>query len=78
MAVLACRPLAESARRSRPTRYWPDDVALLAEALLGGGRARIEWKAGNDRPSGQLWNLKRGEVKGIPDQAQPAGHQDDL
>jgi ADP-ribosyl-[dinitrogen reductase] hydrolase len=34
MAVLACRPLAESARQPRPARYWPDDVPLLAEALL--------------------------------------------
>lgn len=35
MAVLACRPLADSgARRPRPARYWPDDVPLLAEALL--------------------------------------------
>ena len=33
-AVLACRPLAESARQPRPARYWPDDVPLLAEALL--------------------------------------------
>ena len=33
--VLACRPLAESgAHRPRPARYWPDDVPLLAEALL--------------------------------------------
>jgi ADP-ribosyl-[dinitrogen reductase] hydrolase len=35
MAVLACRPLAETgAKRSRPPRYWPDDVPLLAEGLL--------------------------------------------
>jgi ADP-ribosyl-[dinitrogen reductase] hydrolase len=34
MAVLACRPLAESARQPRPARYWPDDVPSLAEALL--------------------------------------------
>jgi ADP-ribosylglycohydrolase/fructose-1,6-bisphosphatase/inositol monophosphatase family enzyme len=34
-AVLACRPLEESgAYRPRPDRYWPDDVPLLAEALL--------------------------------------------
>jgi ADP-ribosyl-[dinitrogen reductase] hydrolase len=34
MAVLACRPLAETgAKQPRPARYWPDDVALLAEAL---------------------------------------------
>jgi len=36
MAVLACRPFGESARQPRPARYWPDDVPLLAEALLGG------------------------------------------
>jgi ADP-ribosyl-[dinitrogen reductase] hydrolase len=35
MAVLACRPFGESARQPRPARYWPDDVPLLAEALLG-------------------------------------------
>jgi ADP-ribosylglycohydrolase len=35
MAVLACRPIAEvGATRPRPARYWPDDVALLAEGLL--------------------------------------------
>src|SRR5258705_13909848 len=34
MAVLACRPFGESARQPRPARYWPDDVPLLAEALL--------------------------------------------
>ena len=35
MAVLACRPLAETgARHPRPARYWPDDIPLLAEALL--------------------------------------------
>jgi hypothetical protein len=34
-AVLACRPLKESgASRPRPDRYWPDDIPLLAEALL--------------------------------------------
>jgi ADP-ribosylglycohydrolase len=38
MAVLACRPLAESARQPRPACYWPDDVPLLAEALLEGTR----------------------------------------
>ena len=35
MAVLACRPFGERARQPRPARYWPDDVPLLAEALLG-------------------------------------------
>jgi hypothetical protein len=36
MAVLACRPLSETgARQPRPARYWPDDVPLLAEELLG-------------------------------------------
>jgi ADP-ribosylglycohydrolase len=40
MAVLACRPLAEAgAKRPRPPRYWPDDVAMLAEALLMRGRS---------------------------------------
>jgi hypothetical protein len=39
MAVLACRPLAETgAKRPRPPRYWPDDVALLAEGLVMRGR----------------------------------------
>jgi ADP-ribosyl-[dinitrogen reductase] hydrolase len=39
MVVLACRPLAETgANRPRPARYWPDDVPLLAEALLMRGR----------------------------------------
>jgi ADP-ribosylglycohydrolase len=39
-AVLACRPLAEAgAQRPRPARYWPDDVPLLAEALLMRGRS---------------------------------------
>jgi hypothetical protein len=33
--VLACRPLADAgAAHPRPARYWPDDVPLLAEALL--------------------------------------------
>jgi ADP-ribosyl-[dinitrogen reductase] hydrolase len=37
--VVACRPLAETgAKRPRPPRYWPADVALLAEALLMRGR----------------------------------------
>jgi ADP-ribosylglycohydrolase len=40
MAVLACRSLRETgARQPRPARYWPDDVPLLAEALLM--RARV-------------------------------------
>jgi len=40
MAVLACRPLRETgARQPRPARYWPDDVPLLAEALMLRGRA---------------------------------------
>jgi ADP-ribosylglycohydrolase len=40
MAVLACRTVAEAgAKRPRPARYWPDDVPLLAEALLMRGRA---------------------------------------
>lgn len=35
LPVLACRPLAEfGAERPRPEEYWPDDVPLLAEALL--------------------------------------------
>jgi ADP-ribosylglycohydrolase len=34
MPVLACRPLAKFAKQPRPARYWPDDVPLLAEALL--------------------------------------------
>jgi ADP-ribosylglycohydrolase len=39
-AVLACRPLAEEgAKQPRPARYWPDDVPLLAEALLMRGRS---------------------------------------
>ena len=39
MAVLACRPLSETgARQPRPARYWPDDVPLLAEALLARAR----------------------------------------
>jgi ADP-ribosyl-[dinitrogen reductase] hydrolase len=39
MAVLACRPLAETgAKRPRPARYWPDDVAMLAEGLLMRGQ----------------------------------------
>jgi ADP-ribosyl-[dinitrogen reductase] hydrolase len=39
MAVLACRPLSETgARQPRPARYWPDDVPLLAEALLAWAR----------------------------------------
>jgi hypothetical protein len=29
------RPFGESARQPRPARYRPDDVPLLAEALLG-------------------------------------------
>jgi len=34
-AVLACRPLKEAgAKQPRPARYWPDDVPLIAEALL--------------------------------------------
>ena len=40
MAVMACRPLIETgARRPRPARYWPDDLPLLAEALLGRARS---------------------------------------
>ena len=36
MAVLACRPLAETGvGQPRPPRYWPDDLPQLAEALLG-------------------------------------------
>jgi ADP-ribosyl-[dinitrogen reductase] hydrolase len=39
MAVLACRTLSETgARLPRPARYWPDDVPLLAEALLARAR----------------------------------------
>ena len=35
LPVLACRPLAElGAGQPRPDEYWPDDVPLLAEALL--------------------------------------------
>jgi ADP-ribosylglycohydrolase len=35
VAILACRPLIETgARRSRPAKYWPDDLPPLAEALL--------------------------------------------
>ena len=35
LPVLACRPLAEcGALRSRPIEYWPDDILVLAEALL--------------------------------------------
>jgi ADP-ribosylglycohydrolase len=35
IAVLACRSLAEAgAKQPRPAQYWPDDVPLLAEALL--------------------------------------------
>jgi ADP-ribosylglycohydrolase len=38
-AVLACRPLAEAgAKQPRPSRYWPGDVPLLAEALLMRGK----------------------------------------
>jgi ADP-ribosyl-[dinitrogen reductase] hydrolase len=34
-AILACRTLAEAAApHPRDPRYWPDDVPLLAEALL--------------------------------------------
>jgi ADP-ribosylglycohydrolase len=48
MAVLACRPLAEAgARRPRPARYWPDDVPLLAEALLMRGRGSF-WPGSSD------------------------------
>lgn len=33
--LAACRPLAETgARQPRPPRYWPDDLPILAEALL--------------------------------------------
>jgi ADP-ribosyl-[dinitrogen reductase] hydrolase len=39
MAVLACRTLSETgARHPRHARYWPDDVPLLAEALLARAR----------------------------------------
>jgi ADP-ribosylglycohydrolase len=41
MAVLACRTLAKSAYRPRPERYWPDDVPLLAEALLKRARSSM-------------------------------------
>ena len=41
MAVLACRTLAKSACRPRPERYWPDDVPLLAEALLKRARSSM-------------------------------------
>ena len=35
MAVLACRTLADiGARQPRHARYWPDDIPLLAEALM--------------------------------------------
>ena len=35
MPVQACRPhRALGAGRPRPMRYWPDDLAALAEALL--------------------------------------------
>jgi len=35
LAVLSCRPLAESgALRPRPIEYWPDDILELSEALL--------------------------------------------
>jgi ADP-ribosylglycohydrolase len=35
VAVLACRPSAETGvGQPRPARYWPDDLPLLAEALL--------------------------------------------
>jgi ADP-ribosylglycohydrolase len=38
MAVLAFRPLAEiGALQPRPPRYWRDDVAVLAEALVSRG-----------------------------------------
>jgi ADP-ribosylglycohydrolase len=39
MAVLACGPLSETgARQPRLARSWPDDVPLLAEALLSRAR----------------------------------------
>ncbi|MGH7158781.1 MAG: inositol monophosphatase family protein [Acetobacteraceae bacterium] len=35
LPVLSCRPLCEfGAARPRPEEYWPDDVPMLAEALL--------------------------------------------
>ncbi|MGH7104070.1 MAG: inositol monophosphatase family protein, partial [Acetobacteraceae bacterium] len=35
LPVLSCRPLAEfGAAHPRPEEYWPDDVPMLAEALL--------------------------------------------
>jgi ADP-ribosylglycohydrolase len=34
MPVLACRTMAKFAHKPRPARYWPDDVPLVAEALL--------------------------------------------
>ena len=35
MPVLACRPHeALGARNPRPMIYWPDDLAMIAEALL--------------------------------------------
>ena len=38
LPVLACRPLAEfGAKRPRPEEYWPDDLPMLAEALLRSG-----------------------------------------
>jgi ADP-ribosylglycohydrolase len=42
MAVLACRTLSETGtRHPRPARYWPDDVPLLAEALLARARSSL-------------------------------------
>ncbi|MGH7078222.1 MAG: inositol monophosphatase family protein [Acetobacteraceae bacterium] len=35
LPVLSCRPMSEfGAARPRPEEYWPDDVPMLAEALL--------------------------------------------
>lgn len=40
LAVLSCRPLAETgARRPRPAVYWPVDALVLAERLLMAGAA---------------------------------------
>jgi ADP-ribosylglycohydrolase len=40
MAVLACRTLPEGGAddHPRPARYWPDDVPVIAEALLSRAR----------------------------------------
>ena len=39
--VTSCRPLrATGARRSRPMRFWPDDIMDLAEGFLVAGGAQ--------------------------------------